>query len=462
MNTINYSSNGVSGFNLDPRFGSFRGQGQTIVVLDSGFKLNHIGFDPDYNKDGISDTFIRQDLDFTMGGNRNVQDGNLHGLSTESVASNMAKDAKIIPIQISTVKNLTEGILWSAANKDRYNITVLSLSETDSFNTMATTPTDYLKPLYTAIKVAEDKGITVVSAAGNYFRQYGGVPGVSGIAGLNNVIGVSGVKSNGITDSNEMSPFSQRRSDMIAAPSYMIPVYKNGNITTPGAGTSYATPFVAGSVALLQNVAKTYLHRTLTPSEMKSLIQQTGTEVLNEKNKQINVYNAASLIYKIAVGQAPNTLNGTRMTNDSLTNSTSPTYLPQSYYGGSQFNVLTGRSTLSNNFVDGGGVGPDLLVGSTGVNTYSYTSITQGNDELLNFTPGKDKINISSLLDRIGYTGTNPILDKILTIGTSTSSIGSAVIGIDPDGVGIASSQPLATVVNVNPIAMGSVNSFLF
>ena len=459
MNTINYSSNGLGQLNADPRFSGLKGKG-SVVVIDTGFNLNHIGFDPDYNGDGISDTFIRKDLDFTFSGNRDVRDGNQHGLTTTSIIANMAKDASIVPIQINTVGQMANAVTWSVANKDRYGINTISISLSDIKNTMGSTPDAALKPLYTAIGLAEKAGITVVASAGNYYQAYGGVQGGSGIAGLNNVIGVSAVKSNGITDGDMLWEKSQRRPDFLAAPGNGVPVYSGGN-TTNGytSGTSLSAPFLAGTIPILQQVSERYLGRNLRPSEVDSLLSQTSTALPNSPgSKQINVYNAADLIYKVATGQAPNTIDGTPHTIDSLTTSTAPTNWNQSYYGGSNFNVLVGRSTTANNFVDGGGVGSDLLVGGTGVNTFNYRFISQGNDDILNFTPGRDKINISGVMRQIGYTGLNPISDKKLTIGTSGNN---TVIGIDLDGGLPGLSQPLATLVNVNPSAMLNMNNFV-
>ena len=57
MNNINYTSNGLNQFYSDERFSGIQGQGQTIVVIDVGFNLNHTGFGTDVNNDGVKDVF---------------------------------------------------------------------------------------------------------------------------------------------------------------------------------------------------------------------------------------------------------------------------------------------------------------------------------------------------------------------------------------------------------------------
>jgi hypothetical protein len=228
-----------------------------------------------------------------------------------------------------------------------------------------------------------------------------------------------------------------------------------------GAGTSFATSFISGSIALLQSVAERYLGRKLTPLQMKNLIRQTDTGLTGTIGgyEQINVFNAADRIYDIATGVFPNTLGTGLLTNQSYVLPTKPLDSAQSLYGGYQFDVLTGRSTVSNTFKWGGGINSDLLVGGTGRNIFDYDNISQGQDEILNFTPGKDKIDISNLLDGIGYNGSNPLAEQRIKIGVS--DVTNTVISIDRDGVGIGQAQVLATLVDTSAGAINNLNNFI-
>lgn len=459
MNLINYTSNGLKQFYSDPRFFEINGQEQTIAVIDVGFNLNHAGFGTDNNNDGVKDVFIRKDLDFTWSRN-SVNDGDIHGMRVASVAFSVAPGVKILPIQVKTTSEVSSAIDWVSQNKERYKISTVNISLSDSMNTLATLPASNINPLYTSIGEAEKKGVTVVAAAGNYYQAYR-AEGSSGIAGFNNVIGVMGTNGDGVLESLSLRNTSQRRTDLTAAPGSNIPVFHGTNSTIRGAGTSFAAPFVSGSIALLQGVAERYLNRELTPLEMKNLIKQTDTSLTQAPGRyeQINVYNAANRIYDIATRRIPNTLGTGLLTNQSYLPSTETSKYAQSFYGGNSLDVLTGTSIVSNTFCNGGGIGQDLLVGSSGRNTFTYNNIAEGQDEILNFTPGKDKIDVSRLLDRIGYNGNNPLANQVIRIGVS--EVTNAVISIDRDGIGSGQTQVLATLVDVSAGAINNLNNFI-
>lgn len=456
MNTINYTSNGLNRFYSDSRFSGIDGQGQTIAVIDAGFNLKHAGFGLDKNNDGVSDVFHRKDLDFTTR-NNGVNDITSHGLSVSSVAYSIAPGIKILPIQVSTVSSLTTALNWVSENKDTYNISAVNMSISDYMNTNSTVPGENTKDLYTALGNLEGRGITAVAAAGNYYQGYRAT-GCSSIAGFSNVIGVMNAASSGLTEATSLKDSSQRRDDLIGAPGTSIKVFKPNNSIVPGAGTSYATPFVTGSVALLQGVAERYMGRQLNPAEVKDLIDKTDNP-LTQTYEQIDVFKAADLIYKIGTGQVPDTLTKSPLTIDGYTNPLEPeSRSPLSFFGSASIDVITGTSLTSNIFEGNGG--NDLLVGGKGENTFIHNSIADGKDEILDFTPGKDKIDVSNLLDSIKYCGNNPLSSQYIRVGVS--NVTNAIISFDRDGIGGGQPQVLATLVDVNPGSMRNLNNFIF
>jgi hypothetical protein len=464
MNTINYSSNGLRQFQSDVRFAGIDGKSQTITVIDFGFKLDHPGFGPDYNGDGVGDKIVRRDLDFNSWGNGDANDGHPHGTLTSGVATSTAKGAKILPIQVGLgMQHVVRGIEYSTAMAEKYNIKVISISLSDSRNTLNPLPDALTKPFYTAVSNAEKAGITVVTSAGNNYSWYK-QPGASGLAQLSNVIGVSGVQSNAVTDGTGLYPNSQRSPSTIGAPGYGVTTFSTNGGYQISAGTSIAAPFIGGSVSLLQGVAERYLGRALRPPEVKSLLSQTATPLPGTPGQtQINVYNAADLLHRIGTGKAPDSLSKTPLTNPAHTFSTAPTRWTQTYWGTNQQDVLTGRSTTRNTFKGGGG--SDLLVGGTGVNVFEYGFSTDGGvsksgDTILNFTPGKDKIDIKNLLRQAKYQGINPLNDKVISLGITNGT--DTLISFDRDGSGPLQPQVLATVSNVLPCLMGNVSNFIF
>ena len=462
MNTINYSSNGLSLFHSDSRFAGINGNLQTVAIIDQGFKVNHPGFGPDCNRDGAGDRILRSDIDFdTVNGNNYVGDNTRHGTLTAGVLASTAKGVRILPIQIGqTVSGITSGVEYATAMSGKYNIKVISISLSDGNNTLSTLPTALTKPFYTAVRKAEEAGITVVAANGNSYQGYGQRAGASGLAELGNVIGVSGVQSDGITDGISLYPNSQRTPTSIGAPGYGVTSFRDDNNDyIASAGTSIATPFVSGSIALLQGVAERYLRRSLTPSEVKSLLTQTDTDLpATPGQTQINVYNAADLIHKIATGAVPDTLSKTPLTNIAHTFPQNPTRFSQNIWGSNYNDVLTGKSIRQNNFVGGGG--KDLIIGGKGFNNFVYNAVSDGGDTILNFVPGKDKLNIKELLTRENYKGTNPLIDGTITLG-SIENGRSTLVSFDKDAQGLLPSQPLAIISDVNAWAMYNPNNFV-
>jgi hypothetical protein len=449
---INYRSNGLNDFNKDSRFRWDKGQGQTIAVIDVGFRgINN-------NGNEVSDRFIRQDIDVSTSSNYNIDDSYNHGLLTSGVAASVAGRAKILPIQVGrALSNVTTAIEYATAMQSKYNITVINMSLGDGMNNNSPFPqNEWTKNFYTAVGEAEKVGITVVVSAGNSFTGYGQTLGTSSFASLSNTIGVSATTSNGVNPSSTLASWSQRNQVTTAAPGSNLQTF-GGAIS----GTSASAPFATGFIPLLQNIAQRYMGRKLIVSEMKDLLKETATPLTGTSsiNDQINVYAAADLIYKIGRGLAPDTLNKTQLTNEEYTFPRNSTDYTGNYYGNPKLDVLTGRSTTLNNFTGSGG--RDLLVGGVGKNVFHYNDINDGGDTLLKFRPGRDKIDISSLTAIYSYEGNNPLGDGLIQLG-STEQGNSTLVRFDPDGfLGSLVSSELATISNIRPATIGNY-SFIF
>ncbi len=163
----------------------------------------------------------------------------------------------------------------------------------------------YWDPIFEAMRVAADKGIVVVEAAGNgnesFDRSEYNKTGLQKDSGAI-VVGAGVPPSNyydAYDDSGRFGPYSR-----IGSPRSRIWFSNYGKIvdlqgwgwhvTTLGygdaqggpdekrwyshrfAGTSSASPIVAGAVACLQAFAKARLRRPLTPSEVRDILKITG------------------------------------------------------------------------------------------------------------------------------------------------------------------------------------------
>jgi subtilisin family serine protease len=307
--SITYSSNGLSQFRADPRFTGITGQGQSIVVIDTGIDLDHPGFGSDLNHDGVSDRIVRKDLDFTRDNDGTVQDRIGHGTGTAGVVASIAPGVNIIPIQASLVSDIRNGLNWTVANKDLYNITGVSMSLSDSTNMQDDSSKNIYpqeKMLYTESNNIFNAGINFSVAAGNYYREYQQQPGVQQFASYWQNIPVMNVASNGLITGNVLKDSSQRRLDAIGAPGTGIETFRLNGTTYRTSGTSFSAPFVAGINALLQGVAERYLGRKLTSAETDKILLETGDRLADQTYKQVNVYNAANYVYNMA---NPNTVD---------------------------------------------------------------------------------------------------------------------------------------------------------
>jgi hypothetical protein len=306
---ITYTSNGLAEFRADPRFRHITGVGQSVVVIDTGIDLDHSGFGPDLNKDGISDRIVRKDLDFTRQRDGTVQDIIGHGTGTAGVIASVAPGVKIIPIQANLISDVRSGLNWAVANKDTYNITGVNLSVASGSNTLddsSKNPYPQNKMLYSESDKIFNSGISLSASAGNYFKAFNNQPGVDLLASYQQNIPVMNVNSNGLITGLSLSNSSQRRLDAIGAPGSGIETFQLNGTTRRASGTSFSAPFVTGSIALLQQVSLENLNRKLTPSEIDNILLKTGDLLADRQYKQINVHSAAIEIYNMAHPQLAN------------------------------------------------------------------------------------------------------------------------------------------------------------
>jgi Ca2+-binding RTX toxin-like protein len=127
------------------------------------------------------------------------------------------------------------------------------------------------------------------------------------------------------------------------------------------------------------------------------------------------------------------------------------------FLGNSRNNIIVG--TDGNDSITGL-KGRDTLTGGLGSDTFIYTSPVDAGDWLTDFEVGVDKIDLSQVLMRIGYTGTDPLADQYVQI--VSHSLGST-LKIDPDGVGSALARNyIFTIENVTPAELNNPVNFIF
>lgn len=127
-----------------------------------------------------------------------------------------------------------------------------------------------------------------------------------------------------------------------------------------------------------------------------------------------------------------------------------------------RINGTGGRDTLVGTAGDDmivGGAGADNLTGGAGADLFVYTSMRDVGDNITDFTPGIDRIDLRTLLAGLGYTGTDPIADgwvRFIAVSNGTN------VQVDPDGTGSgATFRPLVTLIGVSPSALDASRDLL-
>lgn len=238
----------------------FRGQGQTIAVIDSGIfphadLKEHVAAWVDFcdEKPRMVDPLGHG----THVAGIIVGDGS----KSEGQIKGVAPEAQIAALRIGSVKDAIEALDWVVANREKYHINVVNLSMGDK-----ATKTFKEDPFAQAVQKAIDNGLVVVVAAGNKGEIL--TPGT-----LPQAITVGAVDDKGTAtpDDDVLAPFSGYgpTQDGIAKPDILAPGVGIFSTMSPGSasddkrwphirkdymavsGTSQAAPMVAGLAALM-------------------------------------------------------------------------------------------------------------------------------------------------------------------------------------------------------------------
>ena len=106
-----------------------------------------------------------------------------------------------------------------------------------------------------------------------------------------------------------------------------------------------------------------------------------------------------------------------------------------------------------------GSFGLDLLFGGRSGDVFVYETLADRLDVIGDFTAGEDLIDLSQLLDRIGYLGSDPIGDGIVDI--NSYGLSSRVV-IDRDGPGPFPRRTLVRVIGTDVASLNDPANFVF
>jgi serine protease AprX len=253
------------------------GKGVTIAVVDTGIDASHV--DLKGKVIGWNDLVNNKPTPY---------DDHGHGTHVSSIAAGMgignpdykgvAPGASLVGVKVldangsGSTSTIMDGIDWVIANKDKYNIRVMNMS-LGSAGSSDGTDADSM-----AVNKAFEAGIVPAIAAGNSGPSTKTI-GAPAAATNSLAVGAMADPSQGGFD---LAYFSSRgtTADGRIKPDIMAPGWKitaakansgNGYITY--SGTSMATPFVAGTAALMIEA-----NPKITPSEVAADMEHTATD----------------------------------------------------------------------------------------------------------------------------------------------------------------------------------------
>ncbi len=276
------------------------GEGNSVCVIDTGVRYTDPDLGGEWGEIVIGGYNSIDEVECSTNHSACDEDGNVYPYQHGSgmariIAANQPYDrgvsygSKIVAAKfehkddVFEMEDYLEAIEWCIDNSEKYNITVLSmsncyLSSLEERSCLEKYPQyeNYSRLLQKAI----DKNIVVVVAGGN------SGPGIChpNCAAPEDVIIVGATNSSG-----------SMNGELAWGPSV--------DVVAPGRVTSCSTPFVSGVVSLVMHYNKLLGNEALTPGEIKDILINTGDSVKspheNDSVKEyprVNVYNAVKYL----------------------------------------------------------------------------------------------------------------------------------------------------------------------
>jgi subtilisin family serine protease len=492
----------VTALRADPTFAGITGQGIGIAVLDTGVYAQNPDLEPNikafYNavedpvNSPIDPNFLQDAYDHVGHGTH------VSGIAASSnPAIGVAYQASLIDIRVfaDTGENqlpgdpIDRGLQWVALHASQYNIKVVNMSLGEPGINLNYTP--QLDQEGQDIATLEAMGITVVTASGNDYANDpelgASIPAVESTISVGNTwadngdgtYDFSGWYGSGATawyahetmgTPDTLQATSQRSSlfNQVVAPGTNILSTWNSPIQlfNTDTGTSMASPFVAGLVALMQQAAFQYGGRYLTPSEVLQTLRSSGNTLVDNTiptDTRAMVQNDGTL-------GTPQPLPGTGadfIRVNALQAVEATQQLVQGHTGlGADLNNLISDATVTtplngtNSDATTGAVGTDgtVTVGPNDIDLYKVTLQAAGDLTIsTNPTAGTSHFNLAlELFDSTGNLIYGPIVGSSATYPTLGTPIGTP-LAVGTYYLGVSSDANTAyNVVNGSGIANGN------
>ncbi|MEM3373934.1 MAG: S8 family serine peptidase [Candidatus Woesearchaeota archaeon] len=269
--------------------------GDTIyVLLESDESFNDYGFFIDEIKNGTTNNTVNWSCEKIIGGWDFINndpipyDDNGHGTHVSGIIASqnsnypgVAKGSKLVSIKAmdsygeGSPAIVAAGINYCVENKEKYNISVISMSLGDgSFSNYCD---DYIDWFTDIVQIAIDKNISVVIASGNN----GNSNGIAFPSCLKNVTSVGSVDKSRLISSYSQSSLIL---DLLAYGTNIISSQLSGGFIS-SSGTSMATPHVSGSILLINDFKKKQnTNSVYTPIQLETILKNTGILINDSRN----------------------------------------------------------------------------------------------------------------------------------------------------------------------------------
>jgi subtilisin family serine protease len=297
-----------------------RGADYSVAVLDTGIDYNHPDLGGGWGKRVIAGwDFVNNDAD--------PMDDNGHGThvagiigSSSAAYAGIAPEANLIALKVlgangsGSYAAVEDALNWVIANQAKYNIVSINLS-LGSGNFLIN-PYELLENEFADLK---SQGVFISVAAGNGYYTYQGQQGLAFPGSSPQVVSVGAVWDgnfgpmawgNGARDNatapDRIASFSQRGPSLsILAPGAMIISTYLGGRYQAMAGTSMASPVIAGAAVLLHEALDDAGKSSqATQDGILALMRSTGVRLIDGDDENDNVVNTGLAFQRLNLAAA--------------------------------------------------------------------------------------------------------------------------------------------------------------
>ena len=332
---------GLTALRNDPNFADIDGTGFDVVVIDSGLDRTHPLLDDNYRA-GFD--YIENDDDPNDSVDHGTHVSGTIGAEDENIG--VAPDVGLIGLKVGDRESLNSAAINAALQRvldevtnpnSQFNIAAVNLSLGSGFYTAPDRPnSEFDNERRRIIRDLEAAGVVVVAAAGNNYigkqDSQGNLFDATGnlldpnqelnisSPAIYSTIAVGAVWQDNIDPRNSygaiqipgedrVAVFSQRLNsdNFLLAPGAFInstvPLKPNGDLLADSAGTSQASPHVAGAVALLQEIAASYNVR-LSPEQIRNYLIDNADIIIDGDDEEDVVRNTGLSYPRIDIYQS--------------------------------------------------------------------------------------------------------------------------------------------------------------